>query len=61
MTAMAWKWVDPVATTLVLSGGGSDAVRGAEADPAFKPRPVCFTATIEPVEVEPLLWEGDGA
>lgn len=45
-----------------LSLGSSGPSRVAdEPDPNFKPRPVGFTARLEPVEVEPVLWEGDGA
>ena len=43
--------------------GSSTVTRVVLDDPApeFKPRPVGFTAQIEPVEAEPLTWGGDQA
>lgn len=45
----------------VKDGGGPTRVEVGDPDPKFKPRPVGFTAQLEPVEVEPQTWDGDGA
>ena len=44
-----------------LGQSGPMRVDTANPDPNFKPRPVGFTATIEPLEAEPQIWEGDDA
>ena len=44
----------------VVQSGGPERVTD-EPSPRFAPRPVGFTARIQPSEVEPLTWEGDGA
>lgn len=55
-----WYWYKTPSVNL----GSSTVVRvkeDGEPDPKFKPRPVGFTAVIEPVEKEPQVWGGDGA
>jgi hypothetical protein len=43
----------------IRDSGGPDRVVTDQPDPEFMPRQVGFTAPI--CEVEPLVWEGDGA
>jgi len=45
----------------IRDGRGPERVEVGEKDATFKPRPVGFTAVIEPLEAEPLIWEGDNA
>ena len=45
----------------VVRAGGPERVATDEPDPKFVRRPVGFTARIEPVEADPLTWDGDGA
>ena len=45
----------------VVRSDGPTRVVTDEPDPKFVPRPVGFTARIEPLAIEPLVWDGDGA
>lgn len=57
-TARIW-----FAARATVNLGSSTVVRVItdQPDPEFRPRPVGFTAQLEPVEQEPQIWEGDGA
>jgi len=46
-----------------LNLGSSTVTRVVVDEPApeFKPRPVGFLATLEPVEADPVTWDGDQA
>jgi len=56
-----WRWDLRREPSLNLGSSGPTRVEVGEPDPKFKPRPVGFTAKIEPVEADPLTWEGDDA
>jgi len=55
-----WRWEPRRQASVNLGSSGPTRVE-TDPDPKFKPRPVGFTAKIEPVDPEPLLWDGDGA
>lgn len=54
-------WSRPERATMNLGSSGPTRVDTSTPDPDFKPRPVGFTAQIEPAERDPQLWDGDGA
>jgi hypothetical protein len=54
-------WSRPDKPSVSLGSSGPVRVDQSTPDPDFKPRPVGFTATLEPAEQAPLVWDGDDA